>query len=44
MGAFNNMGNILIDKQSEGAGKTLSTPNINMTIMKIDQQTGEYAL
>jgi len=42
MGAFGNMGNILIGKQGDGAGKTISSPNINMTVVKVDQQLGQF--
>jgi hypothetical protein len=35
------MAGVLLDKQRAGNVRTISSPNINMTVMKIDQQTGK---
>ena len=40
MGAMGDIGGVLMDKQSNGSAKTLSSASINMTVMKLDQQTG----
>jgi len=40
MGAFGDIGGVLMGKQSEGNAKTVSSPNINMTVMKVDEQSG----
>jgi hypothetical protein len=41
LGAFENMGGVLIDKQGEGGAKTLNSPNVNMTVMKMSQDIGK---
>jgi hypothetical protein len=41
LGAFDSMGGVLIDKQGGGAGKTLSSPNVNMTVMKMSPDIGK---
>ena len=44
MGAFGDVGGVLIGKQSDGSATSINTPNINMTVMKMDQNAGLYLL
>ena len=40
MGAFGDIGGVLMGKQEDGKAKSVSSPNINMTVMKVDQSEG----
>jgi len=44
MGAFGDIGGVLMDKQDDGKAKSVSSPKINMTVMKVDQQAGVFQL
>jgi len=37
MGAFGDIGGVLMDKQQDGKARSVSSPSINMTVMKVDQ-------
>jgi len=40
MGAFSDIGSVLMDKQGDGNARSVSSPSINMTVMKVDQTAG----
>jgi len=40
MGAFGDIGGVLMGKQGDGKAKTVSSPSINMTVMKVDEEAG----
>jgi len=42
MGAFSDIGGVLMGKQGDAAPKTVTSPSINMTVMKVDDQSGTY--
>jgi len=44
MGAFSDIGGVLMGKQGDAAPKTVTSPPINMTVMKVDDQSGPYQL
>jgi len=44
MGAFSDIGGVLMGKQGDAAPKTVTSPSINMTVMKVDDQSGAYQL
>jgi len=40
MGAFGDMGGVLMGKQGEGSKKSLETDKIKMTVMKVNEESG----
>ena len=44
MGAFGDIGGVLMDKQGDGKARTVSSPSINMTVMKVDEESGMFRL
>ena len=40
MGAFGDIGGVLMGKQEDGKARTVSSPSINMTVMKVDEESG----
>ena len=42
MGAFSDIGGVLMGKQGDAAPKTVTSPSINMTVMKVGDQSGTF--